>query len=570
MMETMCRRAFLFRSMAAFGSAGPAWVKSDAALAHESKAAGSEAVRSQAASSPQSSSREAVPGTFLFMDWLNVSKGELKPTVDPSRLSEEGQKLIKTLSQDWGKTFEATGHGFVRHQIPYGIRISVEKGVKMEPWLSSDQPWERNVGFLTVMQDEGLYRCWYNARLARQSQSLTSQGERLMELKGSVLCYAESNDGLRWTKPSKRGYAFNGSRENNIVSEYSGNTTAVFRDDHGVSEERYKMFHFAELPKEQAGSESRPTSRYGLYGMVSPDGFRWTRLSKPLIPYFCDTQNIASWDPLLQKYVGFFRYHLSGRAISRSETDNFHDWPMPKPLLFPGSEDAPADDYYTNGYTVYPGIPALRLLFCSVYHRDSDRVDVRLALSHDGRAFNWVSRDPIIEAGSPGEWDEGTAYACPNLVHLPDGRLALPIHGSDYVHNEAWFGNAYKDFNLNSRCAWATWKDGRLAGIEAENFGEFFSSPVDRSTSSTAPTFQGSQIRINARTTRAGSVQVELWESGKVLEGFSFNENIPFRGDEVWTTCRWKGKETLEALRGKRLQLRFRLASAKIFGYRFV
>ena len=46
------------------------------------------------------------------------------------------------------------------------------------------------------------------------------------------------------------------------------------------------------------------------------------------------------------------------------------------------------DDFYSNGFTFYPGEPAIRLLFPAIYHRTTDLEDCRLAISSDGQAFN--------------------------------------------------------------------------------------------------------------------------------------------------------------------------------------
>ena len=178
--------------------------------------------------------------------------------------------------------------------------------------------------------------------------------------------------------------------------------------------------------------------------------------------------------------------------------------------------------------------------------------------------FNWVSYEPIVEPGRLGEWDSGAVYMCPNLVRLPDGVLAMPYRGEGETHNES-FRQFYEDIESPARFAWAMWEEGRLAGIEAASQGEFFTQRV---------TYEGGHIEINARTKQVGSVEVELWEAvdrrvSKPVVGFTFDDHVPIRGDEIWTCCRWKGKENLSELEGKDLQLRIRLCSAKIFGYRF-
>jgi len=306
--------------------------------------------------------------------------------------------------------------------------------------------------------------------------------------------------------------------------------------------------------------------RYGLYGVVSPDGYHWTRREVPVIRYFCDTQNIAAWDADVGQYVGYFRSHASGRSISRSATKDFDDWPEPETIMYAGAEDRPALDYYTNCFTGLPDVPSLRLMFPGVFHRDSDRGDVRLAVSVNGVCFNWVSRDPVITVGGPGEWDSGSVYGHPNLVRLPSGELALPYSGTNRTHEEGWFDRFYDDYSPDCETgfAWAMWDDARLAGVEATEVGEFWTLP--------AP-FDGEGIEINARTSHSGSVRVELWdeEGGGPIPGFTLAETIPLNGDGSWTPCKWNAATAdLSAIRGQSIRLRFCLSCATVFGYRLV
>lgn len=495
---------------------------------------------------------------FLFLDWFHVQKGEMKVSLDPKRISSEGRKILDTYERDFNKKFDQTGHA-LRSDAPHGVRIVEETAERGKPWLVADQPWEKSVSSPTVLFDEGRYRCWYIARLKGETEATTVDQERVMAVTGSALAYAESVDGENWVKPPLKILSYDGSLENNLVCPFN-NGGAVFRDDYGVPEERYKGFNFDKLPADSAAPASGPKARYGLYGVTSPDGYHWKKNPKPLVRYFADTTNIAAWDPLLEKYVGFFRHHLNGRAISRAETDDFWNWPEPQALLYSGPMDSPADDYYTNCYTTYPGDPSLRLIFPAMYHHDNDSVDVRLGVSRDGRSYSWVSYEPIIKLGPAGEWDSGSIYAEPQLVHLPDGRLALPYGGFSTTHNEVWFQNFYGTSDSKSGIGWATWKDARLAGIEAKETGEFALHPT---------TFSGRAIRINAKTSSAGKVEIELRKSGQAIEGFRFDDCLPFSGDEVWAAVRWKNGADVASLSGKQLEVRFRLHSAKIFARKF-
>ncbi len=502
--------------------------------------------------------------TFLFVDWFNVDKGRMEATLDPERLSEEGKAVIERNKREWGIYPDLSGHGMKRSRIPYGIRITPEKAQKSEPWLTADRRWEKSAGgYHAVIHEQGKYRCWHQVTLTKKAAKSVFPPEIPQERRQYALAYAESTDGLHWQKPALGLFKFEG-QDTNIVSPYGAQETGVFRDDSAPAEERYKCFDWDRLPEVPA--DKGAFHWYGLYGCVSPDGYRWTRLSDPLLPYFHDTENIGYWDPLLRKYVGYFRGHLGGRAISRSETEDFRHWPPAEVILCPGPEDGPTEDYYTNCFTCYPGDPSLRFLFPAIYHHDSDQLDIRMAVSRDNPSFNWVSHQPIIELGEPGAWDCGAIYAGPNLVHLPDGRLALPYSGNIYTHNEG-FGRFYGDYTReSSSMAWAMWEDGRLAGIEAPNLGEFWTTPF---------TLEGTQIEINARTSRIGKVEVELWEAvassvARPLEGYTLAECVPFNGDELWARCQWCGKQDVGELEGRKLRLHVRLSSAKVFGYRFV
>ena len=506
-------------------------------------------------------SQKSVKSTVLFLNWGNVFKGSMHPSIDPSRVSVTGWKAIEGLQNSWNVTFQTNGHGMVPYQTPKGIRIEVETARKEPMLLKADQPWEARLGNLSIIQEKGRWRCWYSTTIPKRQQEFGFENQRAIETSGQAMCYAESTNGIHWTKPNLGIRSFNGSKSNNIVS-FAHFIASVFRDDNGPSAERYKSFEFGKLPPEELEGKTGNFGTYCLYGLVSPDGYNWTSLKKPLIRHFCDTQNVGSWDPLLKKYVGYFRDHQGGRAISRAETDDFHSWPHPQPILVPGPEDGPEVDLYSNGYTTYPGNPSLRLLFAAMFYQGSDTVDVRLALSNEGRAYSWVSHKPIIARGASGEFDGATVYAVPNLLRRSDGKLVLAYAGSSRTHNDGYFFGFYDRHESSDAFGWAVWDDGRLAGIEATGEGEFY-------THSLRP--EGEQIEVNARALNGnGQLTAELVQGGKPIAGFSLADSIPITGDNVWVPLRWKGKSDLSEVRGQKMQLRFALNKAKLFGYRVV
>ena len=108
----------------------------------------------------------------------------------------------------------------------------------------------------TTMYDRamGKYRMWYMCRMGphwrfkahtvpglyipRSSrnpstflgQTHDAHGRKFVENdRGDLICYAESNDGIKWEKPNLGIFKFNGSGNNNIVWDLHG--ASVFVDD---------------------------------------------------------------------------------------------------------------------------------------------------------------------------------------------------------------------------------------------------------------------------------------------------------------------------------------------------
>jgi len=333
----------------------------------------------------------------------------------------------------------------------------------------------------------------------------------------------------------------------------------VFLDERAPTEERYKLIGGAKLryldPKAASGG--------ALVGAISPDGFHWTPFREPLCLHISDTQQVVYFDEKLGKYVGYFRSNYQRRrSISRSETEDFRHWPVPRIILTPGPEEMPSDDFYTNGYTKYPSTTCTHLMFSSIYHRDTDTVDVRLASSVDGIAWNWVSKEPIIEQGEPGEWGTGAIYPSPQMVHLSEQRVAVPIQGNSLLHNEYWRSIFEKDYPSQNGLGWAMWEEGRIAGIQARQRGEFTTLPVPVS---------GSKLEMNFKTGQAGFLKIEILHGdNSPIEGYTSDDCKPLNGDEIWENVIWKKETDVSKLQGNHVRIRVTLFDAKIYGFRFL
>jgi len=64
--------------------------------------------------------------------------------------------------------------------------------------LVHDAPWEGNAcGYHTVFQDGDVYRMYYRGHRYRVEPDTFEQAQR------EVVCYAQSPDGVTWTKPER-------------------------------------------------------------------------------------------------------------------------------------------------------------------------------------------------------------------------------------------------------------------------------------------------------------------------------------------------------------------------------
>lgn len=81
-----------------------------------------------------------------------------------------------------------------------------------------------------------------------------------------MLAYAESTDGVHWTKPKLGQFSFLGPKENNLVFGLDralgrgAHGVTIFKDPNGTPEQRYKLVHMGREAGESCVS-----------GGVSPD-----------------------------------------------------------------------------------------------------------------------------------------------------------------------------------------------------------------------------------------------------------------------------------------------------------
>ena len=125
-----------------------------------------------------------------------------------------------------------------------------------EPLLKADRPWEDySIGCCGVLKIGDQWHLWYVA---------FDHGYKTDN--DCYLCYARSNDGINWEKPSLGIYTYKGSTDNNILM-FGFNLCSFIYDEKAPPEERFK-------------------------GVGSTTTWRWVRSVVGL------WGNIAGWNPL--------------------------------------------------------------------------------------------------------------------------------------------------------------------------------------------------------------------------------------------------------------------------------
>lgn len=482
------------------------------------------------------------PKAHVFVDDRLISPGDL------AWLSPEGKSLPVAGPPD--PPVEAYADW---SSVPRGIRLVAQPATKTDPLAAEGAPFGR------VIMEDGIYRSWtldVNYPPGRDLGAYSTDIPREVSVVAS-----ESSDGFEWRERGRCPVSLPGQ------TCLDGFT--FFVDPHGAGDERYKAVYMAAPPaSEVAGLWERyrqvhPRHRdvrlsgeriTCIYGLVSPDGLRWQPIAEPLLTHKSDTDTTVYFDEALGKYVMYTRlYWLDRRMIARAETDDFRHWEPVSPLIWASLEDPLSTDVYTNGRTIYPGMPDVHLMFPMFYHRSDQTSDIRLFASRDGINWNRVPGRPVIRPGDPGEWDGEFIVAGKDLVPLGSERVGIPYSGIPYPHKYP----RWKQVLASGRRAWAWWPKGRLCAVTADDEGEFCTFPV---------TVAGAELRLNARVRRAGGIWVEL--IGR--DGRSLQDCDVISGDSLAHPVHWRGQAQVGVDPGTAVQLRFRLRHAELFGFEWV
>lgn len=426
-----------------------------------------------------------------------------------------------------------------------------------EPVLTVEQPWEGD--YVTPLRVEcdatERYRMWYQVhdyKIEAERKALgTSTHGNVGEPQPLFTCFAQSNDGVRWERPTLDVYP-----PTNICFKghsYSGGNTIMFQPE-APADRRYLLVN-CDWKTEMEG---------GIYIAASADGIHWRYINeKPLVFGESDTWNCLVYNAERGVYMLYMRgWHCAAvawpqmgkdnarRRVAYSESRDLVTWSEPQVILTPDELDT--NDFY--------GLQVFRyadyyLGYLWIYDDDErDTIEIELVWSHDGIRWSRLPHRPaFIPRGRPGDPDGYMIIPAQEPVVVGDNiYIYYTGHGTPH-HLENPYSAAYR-----SRL--------RLDG--------FLSLAADLPWAGliTRPFVVGSGIEINAAT-HGGEIIAELVEpyyhepEGKPIAGFTAADCDVFRGDAVHHRLSWRGSDDLTALRGRRVMLRMAMRHAEIYSF---
>jgi len=464
------------------------------------------------------------------------------------------------------------------------LELKLHSPVPKEVVLTRDAPWEgTGSDFETIFRDDDIIRMYY------MGMELTSvDGSTLRHNPGdpskrrnAVVCYAESKDGIHWTRPDLGLFAFNGSKQNNIIWDAPHLDNFVpFKDanpDCPLSE-RYKAVSSGEG---------------GLYALKSSDGIHWSYLQKdPIITRGkFDTQNNAFWDPVRKQYWCYVRdFHgTDGNPTSDTKTGvrdilvatskDFLNWSEPHRLDY---GDSPDEALYINGIRPYARAPHLFLGFPARYidrpyspaaMRDLPDPEHRRARMAFSPRYGTVLTDGMFMSSRDGKkfhrWDE--AFIRPGPERRDNWVYGDAFVGIGFLETAAEHPTAEPELSLYTHDD--HWKrptrlrrntlriDGFVSLHAKRQPGEFVSKSI---------TFTGHELSLNFATSAAGSIRVEIQdEAGQPFSGFALADCDELFGDTIDRTVSWQDRTNVSALAGKPIRLRMVLSDADLYSLKF-
>ena len=498
---------------------------------------------------------------------------------NPLHAQQPGNRQARVT--DIGRDRELFINDFLIDGFTGAAALRLHHPVPREIVFKCDDLWEGSgCNYFSIFKDGTLYRMYYRAVNVERFEN-GHQHETDADLKNRF-CYAESRDGIHWSKPDLGIYEYKGSKHNNIVLASGsiggiqlnlGDNASMFRDKNPAAspDARYKAIVCSEKPK-------------GLFVFKSSDAIHWLPVSRePVITDGeFDSQNLAFWDSVHREYRAYWRIYKNHlRDIRTATSPDFIHWDHHADLKY---SDTMQVQLYTNQVEPYyraPYLllglptryidrgwsesmralpePAYRELRSSVSAREGTAITEGMIMaSLDGENFRrWTETflRPGIER--EGTWNYGQQYTAWGMIEtksdLEGAPNELSLYATENYQSQRPEGVRLRRYSLRV--------DGFVSAYAPMSGGSLITKPF---------LFRGNKLSLNFSSSAAGSIQVEIQDAdGKPLPGFELDDCAPTFGDTLDRTITWKKGSDLHSLENKPIRLRFVLNDADLYSFLF-
>ena len=472
----------------------------------------------------------------------------------------EGHPAIEFMSQGW--EFIQTNPEVLPEPVLKGATDADGLGVSI---------------YGSVLQDGGRFQMWYQA-WPRDWDHHDSIG----------VGYAESDDGITWTRPHLRLIESAGSRDNNLT-DLPFHCPSVFVDPAAPSHARYRATGYA-VPSKSQGRYPQTIQRSGYFSAHSADGLHWT-LDGPEPTWEGGDVITSAYDPYHSRILVALKRSHRFRGVPRRSvflsTGDGTTWSDPVRAMIPDEYDdlmaqahgMVTGDYYGMGLmpteTATIGflwqfrhqLPLTRRANSGVF----GHVDVTLAyqIEPGGRWLHFPGRPDWLAHGEPGSWSAGGIYTSSYAIHVGD-ETRLYFTGTPHPHgwylDDEWKVDEQRRALMHpegfSFIGLAKWPRGRLLGFHA---------PIRETMHlRLGAHVAGKRLMYNARTFNMRPVRVGLLKDGEPIPGYSPDECVPAAGDLRRMGAQWPSGGTLPDTGGTPLIAQFQVESGILYGFEVV
>lgn len=466
-----------------------------------------------------------------------------------------------------------------KHNVARHLGRPQKVGIVMQPSVPTD--------FDPVQQfPDGLPQTGGYYEFGRRLSVLWNEREQRFQMLyracgESFTGYAESKDGIHWTKPivSQDG-------QSNLIT-HRGKRSGTFYEAAFMVDPTVPWGH----PEKYKAAFNPGNARCAI--AHSCDGVHWTSYNdgKSVTGRAADTFNQILWDPIAKRYMLLTRTDLGAeggleesratRVMVHEKGNDLMEFPDAWKTLVNVNVDDPEQKKSENGVPMFQMESMNVWIYENVYfglmhvltageltgaegrvsvddpdkRPEEDVIDFYIGISRDGTNYDrsWIhASKPFVPRGPDGSFDKGMLQPSSQII----------TRGEEHF---IYYTGQYNRHHSPASAKRQTGKVG-LAKLPLDRFIGLQAGEEIGTITTKKFQLQGDNLQLNVDA-KSGWVQVELLDDlGTVMLGFTERRSSV---DALHLSTDWDSNQ-LVLLQGKTVQLRITLQQAKLYAFGFV